>query len=93
MATGIVSDRYKWRGGVMSFSALLSIIGYAMYLTALSRSIKYASLFFSVSGAYAAPAGLFAWVVRHRAFNCALSPLTTFDAHSQTTLQVITAEP
>jgi hypothetical protein len=62
LATGIASDRLRMRGAIMCFSVLLSVIGYAMYLTATTREIRYASLFFSVSSAYAAPSGAFAWV-------------------------------
>lgn len=59
----------------MVFSVGLSIIGYAMYLTSTSKRVKYASLFFSVSSAYAAPSGAFAWVVRdpHVVLSCQLN--------------------
>ncbi|KAF8068065.1 major facilitator superfamily domain-containing protein [Lyophyllum atratum] len=61
MAAAVVSDRYHCRGFVSMFCCVLCIIGFSMYLASHSFKIKYASLFFSVTGAYCAAPSLSTW--------------------------------
>lgn len=46
------SDATRMRGPFLIFSSLLSLIGYALYLGSKNPKVRYASLFFQVSGAY-----------------------------------------
>lgn len=47
-----LSDRTHLRGPFIILSSLLSLIGYALYLGSKNPQVRYASLFFQVSGAY-----------------------------------------
>lgn len=46
------SDHIHMRGPFLIFSALLSVVGYSLYLGSKNPKVRYASLFFQVSGAY-----------------------------------------
>ncbi|BEJ10861.1 hypothetical protein CspHIS471_0102830 [Cutaneotrichosporon sp. HIS471] len=46
------SDKWHLRGPFIIFSAVLSLIGYALYLGSKNPHVRYASLFFQVMGAY-----------------------------------------
>lgn len=56
------SDMQKHRGAYILFSALLSIIGYALYLGSKSPKVRYCSLFFQVMGAYVGAPLLSTWM-------------------------------
>ncbi|KAG6852939.1 hypothetical protein C0991_008011 [Blastosporella zonata] len=55
------SDRYGARGGVIIFSAILSIVGYSMFLVSPSMNVKWGSLFLTISGAYTTNPTLATW--------------------------------
>ncbi|KAL0573852.1 hypothetical protein V5O48_008093 [Marasmius crinis-equi] len=56
-----VSDRFRCRGYVTIFSAVLAIIGFAMFLGSNSPQVQYGSLFFSIPGTYTGAPTLSAW--------------------------------
>ncbi|KAI5995776.1 major facilitator superfamily domain-containing protein [Pisolithus orientalis] len=67
MISAFVSDRYGCRGFTVIFFAIWSVIGFSMFYAATSQRVQYASLFFSVTGAYAsAPAGV-TWLANNSA--------------------------
>ncbi|KIN95357.1 hypothetical protein M404DRAFT_1007500 [Pisolithus tinctorius Marx 270] len=65
--SAFVSDRYGCRGLTMIFFSLWCLIGFSMFYASTSQHVRYASLFFSVTGTYAiAPAGV-TWIVNNSA--------------------------
>ncbi|KAG6850301.1 hypothetical protein H0H93_015243 [Arthromyces matolae] len=56
-----LSDRYGARGIVCIFGGSLAVIGFAMFLASNSAHVKYASLFFSITGAYTTLPSLNTW--------------------------------
>ncbi|KAI6045742.1 MFS general substrate transporter [Pisolithus marmoratus] len=54
MISAFVSDRYGCRCLTVIFFAIWCIIGFSMFYATTSQHVQYASLFFSVTGAYAA---------------------------------------
>lgn len=56
------SDHTRHRGGFIIFSAILSLIGYALYLAFKSPKVRYCSLFFQVMGAYVGAPLLSTWM-------------------------------
>jgi sugar phosphate permease len=56
-----VSDYYHCRGFVAIISSFSSIIGFTMFLASSKHHIQYASLFFSIPGAYVAAPTLATW--------------------------------
>ncbi|KAG5651578.1 hypothetical protein H0H81_008161 [Sphagnurus paluster] len=67
MICAFFSDRYACRGLVTIFCAVLCLIGFSMFLASHDIHIKYASLFFSISGAYAAAPSLSSWSANNTA--------------------------
>ncbi|KAK7018016.1 hypothetical protein VNI00_018442 [Paramarasmius palmivorus] len=61
LTCAFVSDKYRCRGLMIIFSATLALIGFSIFLGSHSHPIQYASLFFSVSGAYTAGPTFAAW--------------------------------
>lgn len=61
MISAFVSDRYGCRGLVSMFCGLLCLIGFVMFLVSHSIHVKYASLFFTISGAYCGAPSLSTW--------------------------------
>lgn len=59
--SAFLSDRFGARGLTMIFFAFLSLIGFSMFLGSTSKSVKYASIFFSLTGAYGLAPPLSAW--------------------------------
>lgn len=47
-----LSDKWNHRGGFVIFAAVLSIVGYAMFLGSTDKHVLYAALFFQIMGAY-----------------------------------------
>lgn len=56
------SDYSRHRGGFIIFSAVLSLIGYALYLSFTDKRVRYCSLFFQVMGAYVGAPLLSTWM-------------------------------
>ncbi|KAJ7158091.1 major facilitator superfamily domain-containing protein [Mycena filopes] len=56
-----ISDRFHCRGLTAIVCALLSVIGFAMWLGSSIRAVRYGSLFLSLPGAYCAAPALGAW--------------------------------
>ncbi len=83
MILAYVSDYYHCRGFVAILSSFSSIIGFTMFLASSKHHIQYASLFFSISGAYVAAPTLATWSANNasphtrRATAIAISFITT----------------
>lgn len=56
------SDKTRHRGGFVIFSAVLQLIGYALYLSFKDKHVRYCSLFFQVMGAYVSAPLLSTWM-------------------------------
>ncbi|KAG9312679.1 major facilitator superfamily domain-containing protein [Chiua virens] len=67
LTASLISDRYQCRGGTAIFFSLLEVIGFAMFYVNKSNYVRYASLFFSVSGAVGVLPVISTWL----AVNCA----------------------
>ncbi|KAF8323874.1 MFS general substrate transporter [Clavulina sp. PMI_390] len=65
VASSIVSDRFKARGFVTMSAGLLMTIGYAMFIGSHQKHIRYASLFFQISGGYVGAPALCAWIANN----------------------------
>ncbi|MBW0479250.1 hypothetical protein O181_018965 [Austropuccinia psidii MF-1] len=63
LGTALFSDRFRARGVTACFCALISLTGFLIFYLAdpHQRSLKYASLFLSISGSYSAIPALYAW--------------------------------
>lgn len=55
IVTGWLADHYRARALTASISALLGMIGFVLFFTSTEKSIRYGSLFLSVTGIYATP--------------------------------------
>ncbi|KIK65241.1 hypothetical protein GYMLUDRAFT_39605 [Collybiopsis luxurians FD-317 M1] len=62
MITAIISDRFECRGAIATFSTILCVIGFAMFLGSTKTSVQYGSLFFSITGIYTAAPTCYAWM-------------------------------
>ncbi|KAF5324080.1 hypothetical protein D9619_011224 [Psilocybe cf. subviscida] len=67
MIGSYISDRYRCRGAVAMFSALLGVIGFTMFLASTSHRIQYASLFFSIPGIYLGAPTYSSWIANNSA--------------------------
>jgi MFS family permease len=67
MIFAFISDRFRARGAITAFSSVLAIIGFSMFYTAKHNNIRYASLFFSVPGAYLSAPTITTWVANNSA--------------------------
>ncbi|KAF9459783.1 major facilitator superfamily domain-containing protein [Collybia nuda] len=67
MIAAYVSDRYHCRGFVSMFCSILCIVGLSMFLGSSSHTVKYGSLFLSITGAYCAAAALSTWSANNAA--------------------------
>ena len=56
-----ISDRYHCRGTISIFCSILCVIGFSVFFASAKQNIHYASLFFSISGAYNNAPAVFAW--------------------------------
>ncbi|KAI9568128.1 major facilitator superfamily domain-containing protein [Boletus coccyginus] len=63
--SSFVSDRYHCRGYTVIFFSLMEVIGFTMFYASTSNRIRYASLFFSVTGAYCAVPALQTWIANN----------------------------
>ncbi|OAV92306.1 hypothetical protein PTTG_03927 [Puccinia triticina 1-1 BBBD Race 1] len=61
------SDRHQARGLMSSLSAVLSIIGFAIFYASGDQKVRYGSLFFSIPGAYGVSPCLTAWTADNSA--------------------------
>ena len=62
-----VSDRYHCRGAISVTCAILCIIGFSLFLASGKHHVQYASLFFSISGAYNGAPVVFTWIANNTA--------------------------
>ncbi|KAI6116694.1 major facilitator superfamily domain-containing protein [Pisolithus croceorrhizus] len=65
--SAFVSDRYGCRGLTAIFFAIWCIIGFSMFYATTSQRVQYASLFFSVTGAYAGAPVALTWIANNSA--------------------------
>ncbi|KAI6028698.1 major facilitator superfamily domain-containing protein [Pisolithus orientalis] len=65
--SAFVSDRYGCRGLTVIFFAISGIIGFSMFYATTSQRVQYASLFFSVTGAYASAPAAITWLANNSA--------------------------
>ncbi|KAK7034630.1 hypothetical protein VNI00_012272 [Paramarasmius palmivorus] len=65
IACAFISDKYQCRGLTTIFSAVLSTIGFSIFLGSRHHPTQYGSLFFSISGAYTAAPTLSAWAANN----------------------------
>ncbi|KAI6132174.1 major facilitator superfamily domain-containing protein [Pisolithus croceorrhizus] len=67
MISAFISDRYGCRGLTVIFFSFWCIIGFSMFYATTSQHAQYASLFFSVAGAYAVAPAVITWIVNNSA--------------------------
>ncbi|KAF8957377.1 major facilitator superfamily domain-containing protein [Flammula alnicola] len=67
MIGAYISDRYRCRGFVSTFSCILCVIGFSMFLVSKKHNIQYASLFFSIPGTYLSAPTLSTWSANNAA--------------------------
>lgn len=67
MISAFFSDRYGCRGLTVIFFSIWCIIGFSTFYVSTSQRIRYASLFFSVTGAYASAPAEITWVANNSA--------------------------
>ncbi|EKM58174.1 uncharacterized protein PHACADRAFT_252274 [Phanerochaete carnosa HHB-10118-sp] len=67
IVTSFLSDFYGRRGLTITFFALISIVGFAMFLGSADDSVRYGSLFLLLPGTYCAAPPLGAWVANNAA--------------------------
>ncbi|KAI6005654.1 major facilitator superfamily domain-containing protein [Pisolithus albus] len=65
--SAFVSDRYGCRGLTVIFFAIWCIVGFSMFYATTSQHVKYVSLLFSVTGAYASAPAEITWVANNSA--------------------------
>ncbi|KAI6013225.1 major facilitator superfamily domain-containing protein [Pisolithus marmoratus] len=65
--SAFVSDRYSCRGLTAIFFAIWCIVGFSMFYASTSPHVQYASLFFSVTGAYAIAPAAITWMANNSA--------------------------
>lgn len=62
LCAAYISDRYRMRGATALAMLLIALIGIVLFYKGRSDSIRYTSLFFLVTGAYASGPCILAWV-------------------------------
>ncbi|KAI6036300.1 major facilitator superfamily domain-containing protein [Pisolithus microcarpus] len=67
MISAYFSDRYGCRGLTVIFFSFWCIIGFSMFYATTSQHVRYASLFFSMTGTYAAVPAVITWIVNNSA--------------------------
>ncbi|KAI6016740.1 major facilitator superfamily domain-containing protein [Pisolithus marmoratus] len=67
MISAYISDRYGCRGLMVLFFAIWCIVGFSMFYATISPHVQYASLFFSVTGAYAGAPAIVTWISNNSA--------------------------
>ncbi|KAF7791700.1 hypothetical protein EIP86_002723 [Pleurotus ostreatoroseus] len=67
LVTSFISDRYGRRGATIIACALVSIVGFAMFLGSMNPHVRYASLFLLLPGTYCAAPPLAAWTANNTA--------------------------
>ncbi|BGP32853.1 hypothetical protein JCM10296v2_004638 [Rhodotorula toruloides] len=67
MFTACWSDRYGRRGLCVILMCLLSLVGYIMFLKALSTAVRYVSVFLAITGVYSTAPGLVTWLPNNSA--------------------------
>ncbi|KAI9568126.1 major facilitator superfamily domain-containing protein [Boletus coccyginus] len=65
--SAFISDRYQCRGYAVIFFSLLKTIGFTMFYASTSHRIRYASLFFSTTGAICAVPAMVTWLTNNSA--------------------------
>ncbi|KLO13815.1 MFS general substrate transporter [Schizopora paradoxa] len=65
LASAYLSDRYRQRALSVVVCACIAMIGFAVFLGSHRTSVAYGSLFMSVSGTYALPPVLSAWMANN----------------------------
>jgi predicted MFS family arabinose efflux permease len=65
--SAIISDRYQCRGYTMIFFSLLKMIGFTMFYVSTSSHVRYASLFFSVTGSFCLVPAMITWLTNNSA--------------------------
>ncbi|KAF8553827.1 MFS general substrate transporter [Imleria badia] len=63
----LVSDRYQCRGYITILSSLLELIGFTMFYASTSSHVRYAAVFFSVTGAFCAVPAMTTWITNNSA--------------------------
>ncbi|KII88410.1 hypothetical protein PLICRDRAFT_54249 [Plicaturopsis crispa FD-325 SS-3] len=61
MIAAWISDKYNARGFTSIFASFLCLIGFSMFLGSSHNSVRYGSLFFSVSGTYLSAPAMSTW--------------------------------
>ncbi|KAF8219144.1 MFS general substrate transporter [Tricholoma matsutake] len=67
MFSAWISDRYHCRGLVTMFSCTLCVIGFAMFLGGHTNTVRYGSLFLSITGVYCSAPALSTWSANNAA--------------------------
>lgn len=67
LATAYLADRYRKRGITAIATLLISLIGIVMFYRGRTNAVRYPSLFFLITGAYANGPCLLAWVPNNTA--------------------------
>ncbi|THH00927.1 hypothetical protein EW026_g1676 [Hermanssonia centrifuga] len=65
--TSFLSDLYGRRGWTISFLAVISIVGFGMFLGSEDSQVRYGSLFLLLPGTYCAAPPLSAWIANNAA--------------------------
>ncbi|KAF9246327.1 major facilitator superfamily domain-containing protein [Melanogaster broomeanus] len=67
LISAFVSDRYHCRGYTTIFFSVFELIGFSMFYGYKSHHVRYASLFFSISGTYCTAPALTTWIANNSA--------------------------
>ncbi|KAI6128320.1 major facilitator superfamily domain-containing protein [Pisolithus thermaeus] len=67
MISAFISDRYGCRGLTVIFFSIWCMIGFSVFYATTSQHAQYASLFFSVAGAYAVAPAVITWLANNSA--------------------------
>ncbi|KAG6379676.1 major facilitator superfamily domain-containing protein [Boletus reticuloceps] len=65
--SAFVSDHFQCRGYVVILCSLLQVIGFSIFYASRSNHVRYASLFFSVTGAFCTVPAQNAWLTNNSA--------------------------
>lgn len=65
LLSAYLSDKYKTRGIPAAILMLIAAIGYIMYLTQTDRNVLYGAFFLIVSGVFASPPPIAAWMANN----------------------------
>ncbi|CAH7685357.1 major facilitator superfamily domain-containing protein [Phakopsora pachyrhizi] len=65
ISTSYASDRYRSRGVTATLCSAVAFIGYALFYTQSSNSVRYGSIFLSTAGVYSVSPTLYAWIANN----------------------------